>query len=202
MHMWMYMYWHTHAYLWTHTIFLSFNPHHGSIYCHLITLDVRIAPFLLISFFFFHLIPQPLFFIIWLTGDFVPNAISEYDNAHRRLDIFRCNIPNSEAAYRDLVRSDHEMTVEILNVDKVMIMFTIPWATRVQGKYLTRPDSVRDKIHSEESSQAPLGSSSNPRASVFDPWMGFNNSSPGVWKREKLIMCVSDIEKAPSRKVR
>lgn len=152
--------------------------------------------------YFFHLIPQSLFFIIWLIGDFVPNAISEYDNAHRRLDSFRCNIPNSEAAYRDLVRSDHEMTVEILNVDKVMILFTIPWATRVQGKYLTRPDSVRDTTHSKESSQAPLGSSLNPRASVFDPWMGFNNSSPGVWKREKLIMCVSDIEKAPSRKVR
>ena len=137
-----------------------------------------------------------------LTGDFVPNAISEYDNAHRRLDIFRCDIPNSEAAYRDLIRSDHEMTVEILNVDKVMIMFTIPWATRVQGKYLTGPDNVRDTIHSKELSQAPLGTSSNPRASVLDPWMGFNNSSPGVWKREKLVMCVPDIEKAPSRKVR
>lgn len=165
------------------------------------------SPFFSLFFFLHPLTPHPSTSILYnflLTGDFVPSAISEYDNAHRRLDIFRCDIPNSEAAYRDLIHSNHEMIVEILNVDKVMILFTIPWATRVQGKYLTRPDSVRDTIHSQESSQAPapLGTSSNPRASIFDPWMGFNSSSPGVWQREKLIMCVPDIEEAPSRKVR
>jgi hypothetical protein len=105
---------------------------------------------------------------------------------------------DGEEAYLTLARTKEIMTVEILKDEDSLIKFTIPWSTRVQGKFLTRPDDPTV----DQSNAPPLGSSKNPRASAFDPWMGFDRDTPGVWKRKKLFMCVPGLDNPPSRKVR
>ena len=106
---------------------------------------------------------------------------------------------DGEEAYLTLARTGEIMTVEILRDEDSLIKFTIPWSTRVQGKFLTRPD---DPTVDQSNASFPLGSSKNPRASKFDPWMGFDREIPGVWKREKLFMCVPGLDNPPSRNVR
>ena len=106
-------------------------------------------------------------------------------------------MPDGEEAYKNLARTRELMTVEIFRDEDFLIKFTIPWSTRVQGKFLTRPDDPTDN----RKDAPPLGSSKNPRASTFDPWMGFDDKNPGVWKRQKLFMCVPGLDNPPSRNV-
>lgn len=104
---------------------------------------------------------------------------------------------DGEEAYKKLARTSEVMTVEIFRDEGFLIKFAIPWSTRVQGKFLTRPD---DPKH-DRGDEPPLGSSKNPRASIFDPWMGFDDKNPGVWRREKLFMCLPGLDNPPSRNV-
>ena len=106
---------------------------------------------------------------------------------------------DGEGAYKNLARTGEIMTVEIFRDDDFLIKFSIPWSTRVQGKFLTRPD---DPTNENRGDASPLGSSKNPRASIFDPWMGFDDKNPGVWKREKLFMCVPGLDNPLNRNVR
>ena len=93
----------------------------------------------------------------------------------------------------NLARSNQEITVEIFREKTTLVVFTVPWNTRVQSRFLSRPRDVQDDVS--------MGSSSTPWASKFDPWMGFNKSTPGVWEREKLFMCVPGLESPPDRQV-
>lgn len=97
----------------------------------------------------------------------------------------------------ELARSKEEMTVEIMRGNVLMIRYTVPWRTRVQSFYLSNPSDIT--VYSSSPTEAPRGSSKNPIASVFDPWRGFNRSTPGIWQRDKLYMCVPGMESAPSR---
>ena len=106
---------------------------------------------------------------------------------------------DGEGAYKKLARTGEILTVEIFRDEDFLIKFTIPWSTRVQGKFLTRPNDPTDESRGDTS---PLGSSKNPRASIFDPWMGFDDKNPGVWKREKLFMCVPGLDNPLNRNVR
>lgn len=124
----------------------------------------------------------------------MPNKLTPDPNANKVMDIMRCKMEKSEKAYMELARSEHEITVEILREKESLITFVVPWKTRVQSRYLSRPGD-------ESGADTPTGSSKNPWASKFDPWMGFNKTTPGEWKREKLFMCVPGMETAPSRKV-
>ena len=135
----------------------------------------------------------------------MPNRLTPDDNANNSLDILRCKMNNGEKAYMELARSIEEMTVEIIKEDIVLIKYKIPWSTRVQSSYLSHPGDISHptSYQAPESNpaEAPRGSSKNPIASVFDPWRGFNKSTPGVWLRDKIYMCVPGMESAPSRRV-
>lgn len=129
-----------------------------------------------------------------LSGEFVPNQLTPDRNANGRMDIMRCKMESAQAAYMELARSEQEITVQILREDFTLITFVVPWKTRVQSRYLSRPGD-------ESGADTPTGSSKNPWASKLDPWLGFNETAPGEWKREKLFMCIPGMETAPSRTV-
>ena len=140
-----------------------------------------------------------------ILGEFMPNQLSSDFNANARTDVMRCKIENSEEAYMALARTSQEIIVEIFREIVLLSRFKVPWSTRVQSRYLTRPDdpifTSLDTRKSSMSSLYPLGSSRNPRASKHDPWKGFDRNKPGVWEREKLYMCVPGMETPPSQKV-
>ena len=128
----------------------------------------------------------------------MPNDHTTDVNANKRLVILRCKMDSGEDAYMNLARSNEEITVEIFREKDSLIEFTVPWKTRVQSRFLSHP---RDKSSNSLDSSPPMGTSTNPWASKFDPWMGFNRSTPGVWEREKLFMCVPGLESPISRMV-
>ena len=123
----------------------------------------------------------------------MPSDRSTDTNANKRVVILRCKMENGEDAYMNLARSNEEVTVEIFRETVSLIAFAIPWKTRVQSRFLSGP--------SDRQEDASMGTSLNPRSSIFDPWMGFDRSTPGVWQREKLFMCVPGLESPISRKV-
>ena len=140
-------------------------------------------------------------------AEFMPNRMTLDRNANNRLDIMRCKMTGAKQAHMNLARSVHDVTVEIFREDLSLIKFVVPWSTRIQSRYLNHPNDPapkgdRSEFKGDPGSADPKGSSTNPWASTFDPWMGFNKSTPGVWKREKLFMCVPGMESPPSRKVR
>jgi hypothetical protein len=125
----------------------------------------------------------------------MPNKCTPDPNANQVMDIMRCKMQDSEKAYMELARSEHEITVEILREKESLITFVVPWKSRVQSRYLSRPGD-------ESGADLPDGSSKKPWASKFDPWRGFDKTKPGEWKRDKVYMCIPGMETAPSRKVR
>ena len=146
-------------------------------------------------------------YLIRIAGEFMPNRMTPDNDANNRLDIMRCKMTDAQQSYMDLARSAHEVIVEIFREELSLIKFSIPWSTRIQSRYLDHPNDPAQKVEWSEikgdsGSDSPKGSSTNPWASTFDPWMGFNRSTPGEWRREKLFMCVPGMESPPSRKVR
>jgi hypothetical protein len=141
--------------------------------------------------------PSPLiltYFTFFFSGELMPNDRSTDTNANKRVVILRCKMDSGEDAYMNLARSNEEIDVEIFRETVSLISFIVPWKTRVQSRFLSGPSDRQD--------DASTGTSKNPRSSIFDPWMGFNRSTPGVWQREKLFMCVPGLESPISRKVR
>ena len=123
----------------------------------------------------------------------MPNDLSTDMNANKRLLILRCKMESGEDAYMNLARSNEEIAVEIFRETVSLVTFIVPWKTRVQSRFLSRPSDRQD--------DASMGTSKNPRSSIFDPWMGFDKSTPGVWQREKLFMCVPGLESPVHREV-
>lgn len=92
------------------------------------------------------------------------------------------------------------MFVEIMREDEVLVKYLLPWNTRVQGKYLSVPgDGGADPRFP---TPGVGGSSMNPLAKNFDSWKGFNRLAMGVWKTDKLYLCVPGVDSMPNRKVR
>jgi hypothetical protein len=112
-------------------------------------------------------------------GSFVPNSLTTDSNSNKRLDILRCKMEDTESAYMNLAGSSEEMRVEILRGDVSLLSFRIPWGSRKTGFMLDTPD---DQV-----------------VTIFDPWKGFNKSTPGVWTHDRLHMCVPGWEDAPSK---
>lgn len=134
------------------------------------------------------------------TAEFIPNNLASSASENEKLDVLRCKMEDSQTLYTTLARSDQQISVEIFRENTSLIRFSVPWKTRVQSSFLALPhDTI--VTHSSSKLEFPKFSSKNPRASVFDPWMGYDKSTPGVWKREKLFMCVPGMDSLPSRKV-
>ena len=115
-------------------------------------------------------------------GDFVPNRLTPDIGANRRLDTLRCKMDRSEEAYRTLARGPKAVQVELLRETKSLLSFSIPWATRTNGDMMQHPTDRPE------------------RASKLDTWLGYNSSTPGVWTRDRVHMCVPGVESPPSRK--
>ena len=112
-------------------------------------------------------------------GIFVPNKLTPDSNANKRSDILRCKMEDTEKAYMDLAGSSHELRVEILRGNFSMMRFRIPWGIRKTGYMLSEP---ADQV-----------------VTRFDPWKGFNRSTPGEWTSDKMHMCVPGWEDEPSK---
>ena len=112
-------------------------------------------------------------------GTFVPNRLTPDSNANRRLDVFRCKMEDTESAYMNLARTSQEMRIEILRGDFSLISFKIPWGSRKTGYMLDEPN--------------------DQKVTIFDPWKGFNKSTPGNWTHDRLYMCVPGWEDTPSK---
>jgi hypothetical protein len=156
-----------------------------------------------------------------MLGEFIPNILSSDYNANARTEVMRCKMVKSKEAYMTLARTHEEVTVEILREETVLSRFKVPWSTRVQSRFLTRPDdpvfvsstsTANSNSNSNLSSETDSrpgprsrilleGTSRHPRASKHDPWKGFDERKPGVWERDKLYMCVPGMETPLSRKV-
>ena len=114
-------------------------------------------------------------------GVFVPNNISSDSTANQKLDILRCKMQNTEHAYMNMARSNHEMRIEILKGHFSILKFRIPWGQRATGFLLDPPNEKIEKV------------------SGFDPWVGFNKKYPGKWTPDKLHLCVSGWDILPSK---
>ena len=88
---------------------------------------------------------------------------------------------DTEKAYMDLAGSSHELRVEILRGNFSMMRFRIPWGIRKTGYMLSEP---ADQV-----------------VTRFDPWKGFNRSTPGEWTSDRIHMCVPGWEDEPSKVV-
>lgn len=112
-------------------------------------------------------------------GIFVPNKLTPDSNANKRSDILRCKMEDTEKAYMDLAGSTHELRVEVLRGNFSMMRFRIPWGIRKTGYMLSEP---ADQV-----------------VTRFDPWKGFNRSTPGEWTSDRMHMCVPGWEDEPSK---
>jgi hypothetical protein len=134
------------------------------------------------------------------TAEFIPSNLASSASENEKLDVLRCKMDDSQTLYTTLARSDQQVSVEIFRENTFLIRFLVPWKTRVQSTFLALPHDTT-VTHSNSNLEFPKFGSKNPRASVFDPWMGYDENAPGVWKREKLFMCVPGMDSPPSRKV-
>lgn len=112
-------------------------------------------------------------------GEFIPNNLTPDSNANKRLDILRCKMKDTERAYMEFAGTSAQMHVEVIRADYKLINFFVPWRSRKTGYMLSDP---LDEI-----------------SSTFDPWKGFNMSTPGTWKHDNLYMCVPGWEDPPSK---
>ena len=112
-------------------------------------------------------------------GAFVPNRLTPDQSSNRRLDILRCPMHGSQAQYKDLIRSDEHLLVEILRERDSLINFTVPWRSRKTGLMLSLP----------------------PQASMFDSWKGYGASSPSNSTKLTVHMCTPGMETPPGRRI-
>ena len=112
-------------------------------------------------------------------GAFIPNRLTPDPNANRLLDILRCPMHGSQAQYKDLIRSDEHLLVEILRERDSLINFTVPWRSRKTGLMLSLP----------------------PQASMFDSWQGYGESSPSNSTKLTVHMCTPGMETPPGRRI-
>ena len=112
-------------------------------------------------------------------GEFVPNKMSIDVNSNKKLDILRCKMADTERAYLELARTRAEMHVEILRKSTTLMKFRIPWIDRKTGFMLSEPEGQS--------------------FTKFDPWKGFNRSSPGEWTTDNIYLCASGWSDLPSK---
>ena len=93
-------------------------------------------------------------------GAFMPNRLTVDVNANQRVDVFRCPLSDSEAAYKEFASADSTATlaVDIIRGNTTLISFAVPWGRRKTGFLLSVP----------------------PAASRLDPWKGAGRVKAGA----------------------
>lgn len=111
-------------------------------------------------------------------GFFLPNRVSNDQNANRRLDILRCEMQDTVQAHLKLARTDEVVSVEIMRHGAVMVKFAVSWRSRSGGKTIwTSENSTR-----------------------VDMWEGFNASAPLNRTYNKMHLCVPGLDSVPTIK--
>lgn len=67
------------------------------------------------------------------------DTITYPSHSNRRAEVFRCKMRDGEQLYSRLARSEEEITVEIFREVESLIKFSVPWASRVTGTFLSVP---------------------------------------------------------------
>ena len=114
-------------------------------------------------------------------GMFMPNRLTADPAANRLLDILRCPLLESQAAYRSYANSNGSIYAEILRGNATIATFTVPWKSRQTGFLLS---------HSKA-------------ATTVDAWRGHESivedTSSEVEAIDKLHICIPLSSKEPTR---
>ena len=68
-----------------------------------------------------------------VVGMFMPNRLTADPSANRLLDILRCPLVESQAAYRSFAKSNGSIYTEIIRGNTTIATFTVPWNSRQTG---------------------------------------------------------------------
>lgn len=72
-------------------------------------------------------------------GEFLPNRLTNDNNANRLQDIMRCPMMDSVDAFRKFARSNGSVSVTIIRGEDVISKFTVPWRSRRAGHLQATP---------------------------------------------------------------
>ena len=116
-----------------------------------------------------------------VTGIFMPNMLTADPSANRLLDILRCPLMESQAAYRSFANSNGSIYTEIIKGNATIAEFTVPWKSRQTGFLLS---------HSRA-------------ATTVDAWRGheltMDDRSSVVEAIDKLHICIPFSSREPTR---
>jgi hypothetical protein len=75
-------------------------------------------------------------------GVFLPNRLTNDNNANRLQDIMRCPMMDSVEAFRNYSRSNESVSVSIIRGDDIISKFTVPWGSRRAGHLQATPKAA------------------------------------------------------------
>ena len=116
-----------------------------------------------------------------VTGIFMPNRLTADPLANRLLDILRCPLMESQAAYRSFANSNGSIYTEIIRGNTTIAAFAVPWKSRQTGFLLSRSIA----------------------ATAVDTWRGheltMDDRSSVVQAIDKLHICIPFSSQEPTR---
>ena len=116
-----------------------------------------------------------------VTGVFMPNMLTADPAANRLLDILRCPLMESQAAYRSFANSNGSIYTEIIRGNTTIAAFAVPWKSRQTGFLLSRSIA----------------------ATAVDTWRGheltMDDRSSVVQAIDKLHICIPFSSQEPTR---
>ena len=116
-----------------------------------------------------------------VTGIFMPNRLTADPLANRLLDILRCPLMESQAAYRSFANSNGSIYTEIIRGNTTIAAFAVPWKSRQTGFLLSRSIA----------------------ATAVDTWRGHELTMDGrssvVQAIDKLHICIPFSSQEPTR---
>ena len=111
-------------------------------------------------------------------GVLMPNRLTADKAANRLLDILRCPLMESQAAYRSFANSNGSIHMEIIRVNATIASFAVPWESRQTGFLLS---------HSKA-------------ATTIDAWRGHElTMESAVEAIDKLHICILFSSKEPTK---
>lgn len=144
-------------------------------------------------------------------AEVVPNGGIGDGNARYRYDILRCPLPDSAALYASYASSAAVLQMELIRDGTSIIVFHVPWRSRMAGYMALYPDPVANRL--ERSYQ---GRQTKRTATIqqlvrkhiayslsalnLNPWKGYTPSGPveDQWQMDAVYLCVPGWISPPS----
>lgn len=135
------------------------------------------------------------------TAEFIPNKLTPDSNANKRLDILRCKLQHSAAAYERYAGKVDNITVEIFHGDSFVIKFQVPWSSRRVGHMMEPQEhSFLNPWIGYFGGGPNSGTTSSERVNFGEKSAG-TGYSVGVAQRDDLHMCVPGLESPPDKEM-